>query len=127
VGADGEFPDPTLAFDLSDSAYVGRATNIQAEVIDATMGLVLGGTADIVYDLDAWVVPLSVSSGASAMLVGPAPTWDVNTGEISSTYQDAPLAVRFAAGGTVIYTTFHNELQMTTDMEIALKEIILSL
>jgi|GEM_PF-1351521 len=127
VGADEDFPDPTIEFDLSNSAYVGRATNIQAEVIDSTMGLVLGGTANIVYDLDAWVVPISVSSGASAMLSGPAPTWDIETGDSSTTYHDAPLAVRFGSGGTVIYTTFHNELQITADMELALKEIILSL
>ena len=35
--------------------------------------------------------------------------------------QNVPLAVRFSPGGTVIYTTFHNETQITIDMEAVLK------
>ena len=127
-GDDDQFNDPTMSLDLADSAYVGRATNTNGEVLDQTMIMALGSTsADIIYDLDAWVVPLSVGGGASVMIQGSAPTWDITTGNPATTYDNVPLAVRFDTGGTVIYTTFHNELQITMDMEIALKEIILSL
>lgn len=127
-GDDTLFPDPTTSLDLTDSAYVGRAINLHAEVLDEIMIMALGSAiADIGYDLDAWVVPMSVGSGASVMIRGDAPTWDITTGVPASTYNNVPLAVQFAPGGRVIYTTFHNELQMTMDMEIALKEIILSL
>ena len=129
VGDDDQFIDPTLAtFDMGDTAYVGMATTVQGEVLDATMGLALGtGVADIVYDLDAWVVPLSADAGASVMIQGEVQTYDITTGVPSTGTTNVPLAIRFSEGGTVIYTTFHNELQMTMDMEIALKEIILSL
>ena len=127
-GNDGAFNDPSTSLDLTDSAYVGRATNTNAEVLDQTMIMALGSTtANIVYDLDAWVVPLSVSTDSSVMIQGSAPTWDITTGSPATTYNNVPLAIRFDSGGTVIYTTFHNELQITMDMEIALKEIILSL
>ena len=127
-GDDDLFHDPTMSLDLADSAYVGRATNTNGEVLDQTMVMALGSTsANIIYDLDAWVVPLSVGGGASVMIQGSAPTWDIATGNPATTYNNVPLAIRFDPGGTVIYTTFHNELQITMDMEIALKEIILSL
>ena len=39
----------------------------------------------------------------------------------------SPLAVQFDDGGRVIYTTFHNEHQLTVDMELLLTEIIFKL
>ena len=127
-GDDSKFSDPTTSLDLGDSAYVGRSTNVHAEVLDETMIMALGSSiADIGYDLDAWVVPMSVGNDATIMIQGDAPTWDITTGLPSSTYNNVPLAIQFMPGGRVIYTTFHNEIQMTMDMEIALKEIILSL
>ncbi|MEC7984363.1 MAG: choice-of-anchor D domain-containing protein [Myxococcota bacterium] len=127
VGDDSLFRDPSTSLDLSDSAYVGMATDLQAEVLDGTMQLALGSEyADITYDLDAWVVPIALES-ATPMLQGSVPTWDVSSGAPSDIYHNVPLAVKFSAGGTVIYTTFHNELQLTLDMEKALKEIILTL
>lgn len=126
VGHDHEFPDPYVDYDLTNTPYVGQSTYLEANVLDGTMSQILGSTAQINYDLDAWVVPLSMGSGASAMLTGTAPAWDLTTWD-TVTYQNVPLAVRFAPGGTVIYTTFHNESQMTSDMELALKEMILNL
>ena len=129
MGDDDRFDDPTgLSIDTSQSAYGGMSGDVLGEVLDSTMALALGtGVAEIVYDLDAWVVPLSVSAGASVMIQGDVMAYDMSTGVPNLTLSATPLAVRFTEGGTVIYTTFHNELQMTMDMEIALKEIILSL
>ena len=63
IGDDSLFRDPSTSLDLSDSPYVGMATDIQAEVLDETMALALGtGYADITYDLDAWVVPEALGS-----------------------------------------------------------------
>lgn len=123
-GDDDIFASPELGMD-HDHPYVGAATSFQADVIDETMRGAIGSShAQIVYDLDSWVLPTSIGPSSIAMITGPAQYYsDWNIG----TQPNTPLAVQFAEGGTVIYTTFHNEHQMTQDMEAALKEIILSL
>lgn len=36
-------------------------------------------------------------------------------------------AIHFPGGGRMIYTSFHNEQQITSDMELILYELLLSL
>ena len=108
--------------------YGGIADTITADVIDPVMAAAVGGdSAELNYDLDAWVVPVGASSQTTVLLRGDARLYDEDTFEPGETKTDLPLAVRFSQGGTVIFTTFHNEVQITGHMELALKEIILSL
>ena len=90
-------------------------------------GAVGSPNASLVYDLDAWVVPVGASSDLNVMIRGDASVWETD-------FSVAKHHSRYSFGhpinpgaGRVIFTTFHNEAQMTSDMEAALKEIILSL
>ena len=109
--------------------YAGLATNsLEADVLDATMAAAIGSdTAELAYDLDVWVVPEAAGSGVTTLVQGDPQIYDEDTFTPDGRLEGAPLALSFAPGGTVIYTTFHNEAQLTEDMEAALKEIILSL
>lgn len=110
---------------LLGEAFVGNSGMVSADVLDPVMASLLGSdTAQINYDLDAWAALVSVNGEVliegeysySADLFGPVQT------------RHAPLAYRMQDdGGTVIYTTFHNEQQTTVDMGLILQEIILSL
>lgn len=128
-GEDNLFVDPVVwQGDLSRVPHIGMAGSINGQVLDETMQLRLGGGAQLQYDLDAWVVPLNTRAATTALIRGDAPVLDLTTGAPAGVLKDVPLATRSHVGeGVVIYTSFHNEQQMTRDMEIALKEIILSL
>lgn len=105
----------------SGAAYVGSAGKISATVLDETMQEVLGkATAQLNYDLDAWAVASGTGEGATVLLEGSAKTW-------SGSINNSPLAVQIKPGGRMVYTSFHNERQLTEDMELLLREIILSL
>lgn len=119
------FPDALDYYgddNVSGSAYMGNVTHIQADVLDPNIQAIVGGsTADLTYDLGSWVVPTSAKDTVDVLVKGDAPlVW-------GSAQKDAPLAVRFHKGGTALYTTFHNESQITVDMKDILQEIILSL
>lgn len=128
-GDDDNVFDPlTWTGSWDDVPYVGAADTITASVEDATMRLVLGDTAELTYDLEAWVVPVGTGTSATVLMRGDVLTWDLEAATYSKTLSDVPLAVRaHPLLGTVIYTSFHNEQQLTDDMAEALKEIILSL
>lgn len=107
--------------DVFESTAVGVATRIEADVTDTIMAYAVGSTrAEIVYDLDAWIVPLAEGADTDVLVRGTVPTF-------TGVEEDVPLAMRYHPGGRVIFTTFHNEQQLTEDMEAALEEIILSL
>lgn len=104
------------------SAFVGDVGRIDADVLDANMMAILGANkADLTYDLGAWAVPVSVLSTVQVMVQGDARLY------VGGTQQNAPLAVKLERGGTAIYTSFHNEQQITLDMEALLEEIVLNL
>jgi hypothetical protein len=108
--------------DFWDQAYAGEKGSIRADVIDPSMIALLGrDQADLNYDLAMWAVAEGVGPTTTTLLTGSFPLWP------SGHIEHAPLAVELNDGGRVIFTTFHNEPQMTEDMEIILKEIILSL
>lgn len=133
--------------------YGGSVTNakkgtqgqtITAEVVDADLQVVLGkNTASIYYNLPYWVVISAEGTGTTVLLKG-APTVSSvyslgaqgRTASISdvsassTTISSKPLAVKFtpvAAKGTVIYTTFHNEANVSNDVVKILKDFIFSL
>jgi hypothetical protein len=128
-GDDSLFIDPwQWTGDMSLVPHIGRAGTIEGVVLDETMQVLLGSQASLVYDLDAWVVPLTARTATTVLISGDAPTIDLQSDASGGTLRDVPLATRSIVGdGVVVYTTFHNEQQITVDMEVALKEIILSL
>lgn len=114
--------DVHMAGGAGPEAAVGLAGTVTADVFDANMMAVVGGnTAQLTYDLDAWIVPVSVLSSATPMVRGDARTFSAGV------IEDAPLAVKVERNGVAIFTTFHNERQITIDMESLLEEIILNL
>jgi hypothetical protein len=123
-GDDSEFIDPFVEW---DEPYTGVEGKVDGRVLDGSMKALLGDSIDLTYDLGGWVVPQGVGQNAAPMVKGDANLYNVNTQSPSGTQTGAPLAVRIGAGGTVIYTTFHNEPQLDEAMREALKEIILSL
>ena len=119
-------PDGIRFFGNDGTAYeaaVGMEGQIDAEVLDGAMQQVVGDTASLTYDLGGWVVPLETSG--RVLIEGPA--------SIDPWFNNAPsgmqpLAIEVSHGqGTFIFTTFHNERQLTLDMEALLREMILSL
>ena len=112
---------------VNGDAMVGNAQTITAEVSDATLQTVLGTTSvDITYDLGGWVVIDGVSADATTLLQSDG-TISISPGLVTT---DEALAVSFqptAGSGLVIYTTFHNESQITSDMENILVHYITSL
>ena len=104
------------------SAYVGNQGDINGDVLDANMQAILGtNTAQLRYDLASWAVAESAASSSSVLIEGMART-------MSGNVTKSPLAAKIHEGsGTALYTSFHNERQLTTDMAALLAEIILSL
>jgi hypothetical protein len=122
--AEAPFP-AKIEFQGNDSTdfgpMVGASQVVAAQVVDPVMQQALGSSeAEVEFNLGGWAAMVSVS-GADVLLEG---RYDYNLGA----RQDGPLAVRFTVdGGTVIYTSFHNEPQINFDMETMLQEMILSL
>jgi len=124
------FPDAVDFYgnDSFEDVIVGVAGNIRADVIDPNFRTILGSNvADLRYDLDSWAVAVSAGSNADILIQGDAQTFDWWTFSYD-TVRSAPLALRISRGeGRAIYTSFHNENQITVDMQKLLEEIILSL
>ncbi len=107
-----------------DGPYLGDAADgLQATVADPALRLALGkDTASIDFDLSDWVVVDSVASGVAVLLSGPAPL------TLGTTLPNRPYAVQFADGsGRVTYTSFHNEVQTTADVDRLLEQMLLGL
>ena len=122
------FPD-AITFMGDDNepgnAFRGLAEEIDAIVVDQPMADLLGGnSARINYDLNQWV-PLEVVHQGDVLLSGEFPYL---VSEDTADRTSAPLAARFTHGsGKVTFTSFHNEVQTTVDMERLLEDIVLSL
>lgn len=100
----------------------GRWGPVTATVVDPWMQAAVGGdSALLAYDMGGWCVPVSAGEGSTPLVSA-----DVYL-RSEVLIPASPLVLRMEPGGTVIYTTFHNEAQASQDMVAALKEIILSL
>lgn len=107
-----------------EEAYGGIGGTFTGAVLDPTMRTLLGrDTASLYYDLTGWAVAVGAAPSAEVLLTGPVRVfWG------DEVIHGSPLAVRFEAdAGRVVFTTFHNEPQLTRDMEAVLLEMILSL
>jgi len=100
----------------------GREQTITASITNPEIQSLLGkNTADINFDLPGWVVIDSVAAGVTIDLRGTVETYDGRKTNI-------PLMVHFPDGkGNVVYTSFHNEAQVTDDMKKILDYLVFSL
>ena len=110
------------------SANMGTMGHVQGEIVSGALKGVLGkDSADINYDLDAWA-SVEAAGEAETLISGTFQYMDMNSDDFSMQTNTGPLAVRHTVGdGVVLFTTFHNEPQLTEDMDNLLKEFVLSL
>ena len=104
--------------------FHGLASTVEANIIDPTMQTLLESSSTTIdYDLNQWMIINSVSSDVDVLVSGDV---QLLSYEVRN---EIPLAVRYQRGeGTVVYTTFHNEIQGTTfAVDKLLQEMIFSL
>lgn len=91
--------------------YEGIEQTITASITNPEIQSLLGkDTATICFDLGGWIVIDSVSAGVTVDLRGAIETYEEEK-------TDIPLMVHFSEGkGYVVYTSFHNEAQVTEDV-----------
>ncbi|NIM47125.1 MAG: hypothetical protein GTN40_03135, partial [Candidatus Aenigmarchaeota archaeon] len=121
------------SLDSVNAARVGNSGEVEADVTDSGLAAVLGKTKiKVNYDLGSWAVIDSVGSGVQVLMKGSVPITDFNfdslqdsenldLNNLTKTLENKPLVVTFSEGkGQVLYTTFHNEAQKTSDTESVL-------
>lgn len=127
------FPE-SIDFDGDDAvrnaAATGESGPLTGTVEDPALATALGeSTVSLNYDLPQWVVPANSATNARVLVRGNAAAFDLSTFQ-SYTVSNAPLAIQFAFGsngGSVIYTSFHNESQSTQDMDLILAYMVFEL
>jgi hypothetical protein len=107
---------------ISFAGTIGNEQTITANIADSEIKTMLGkSTASICFDLSSWVVIKSIATGVITDLSG-----TVDTTEGSKT--NIPLMVHFPVdNGYVVYTSFHNEAQVTEDVKKILKHLAFEL
>ena len=110
------YDDDTVPGDATE----GDSEDVTAQVLDPGLRAALGGatSAEISFNLSAWAVAEAAGTGTEVLM-----TADVHV--LGTPLNDSPILLRFHSGqGTVIYTAFHNEAQLTTDMERILRALV---
>ena len=130
------FPE-SIDFDGDDNVRNAAATGdsgpLTGTVEDPALATALGDSSvSLNYDLPQWVVPASSAANARVLVRGTAPATDYSNpfSPQSYTVSNAPLAIQFSfgsSGGSVIYTSFHNESQSTQDMDLILAYMVFEL
>jgi hypothetical protein len=109
-----------------DAAQRGIPGDALAYVADeglaAFMGVEAGSQLDIVYNQGGWVVIEEVADGVDVLVRGDIEYDDPDTGE-TLLATDVPLVVAFDVGeaGRVVFTSSHNEAQITDDTRDVLR------
>ena len=100
----------------------GPAGSVSAEVLDSGLQAALGTSeANVMFDQSSWAVAQTVGDGIALVEaeVTVVDLWGTESTLVS------PLVVRLDHGeGTVYYTAFHNEAQLTGDMLVILEQIV---
>ena len=104
------------AVDFREDPRVGEAGSLGATILDRNIAAMLGSEeAEVAFDLPNWALMDDVDQATALVLA-----------RVDGA--DRPLAVDFRVGeGRVLFTSFHNEAQMTADMQVILYSLILSL
>lgn len=105
-----------------DTPTIGSAQKVNAIITDLGMANYIGmNNIEINYDLGSWVVIDSVSSEVTTHVKGSY--YDYSSNDLKT---DKPLLVSFPYGkGKVIYTTFHNERQLASEVTKILEYLVL--
>lgn len=94
------------------------AQRVQAQVLDHGLVDLIGPRLDLTFDTDLWVAPDSAGLGTSHL-----------EGEVlhpDGSHRQSPLLVSFHHGkGLVIFTSFHNEKQLSEKERALLKYLVL--
>ncbi len=116
--SDREYYDEDEATDYY-SSRIGEVGVVQAQIVDPGLASVIGkSTIEINYDMGSWVVMDSPGSGTKVHMTGPV---SLGYGGEEGTLQDKPYVVSFSEGdGEVLYTSFHNEAQVSSDVQSVL-------
>ena len=121
-----EFPWPqAIDFYGADNAdygpKVGNAGTITGTVVDVNLQNYLGkANVTINYDLSMWVVVQAAAGTTGVHIVGNVPQAG---GSVPLMMSHAP----YGGTGRVLYTTFHNEFQVTGDMKQILYYLVFEL
>lgn len=109
---------------LSNQAQNGQATQdmVGQIVDDGLAGSLASTTIELHYPLLAWAVIQDVSPNVTVYIRADAPLMD------GSTLGNVPHTVRFIGGqGRVLYTSFHQEANISEQMEHALRILMFEL
>jgi len=100
---------------VADSAQQGEPGNIPATIQDVDMANAVGlGQVDVVYDMPVWPLVESVSPEVVVHLAGNAP---YRVGMDVHHVAQSPLLVSFEeGGGRVVFTTYRNSVNTSSDM-----------
>ena len=103
-----------------DEAQRGIAPQIvNASIVDdglaEFMGVVAGSQIEVIFNFGTWAVIESVSDDVDVLLSADVEYDDPATGEVR-VQEDAPLLISANIGtGVVLFTSFHNEAQISDD------------
>ena len=107
----------------------GVAGSLNGTVADPALATALGATSvSLDYNLDIWALMKTAGTGTHVLVKGSPDYYDAFG--FPESMGSVPLAVWFPVGsngGSVLYTTFHNESQTTTDMQKILSYMIFQL
>ena len=114
LGSDGEL----------DAAQRGSAGSVNARVVNQEladfMQIGLGEQIEVIFNQGGWVVIESVADDVDVLVEADITYDDPDTGEPVT--RTSPLVVAFDSGsGRVVYTSFHNEAQITDDARNVLR------
>ncbi|HIA02645.1 MAG TPA: hypothetical protein EYN66_12175 [Myxococcales bacterium] len=100
---------------------LGMMGPVTGTVTDPVLANFLGkNTVNLNYDLGMWVVVENAAANTKIHIQG-------NVNMLGQSISNAPLMLSHTPGGKVLYTTFHNEPQMTQDMEKILNFLVFEL
>ena len=96
----------------------GMSGTVNSIVHDSNLQHVAGTTVPIHFENSSWAV--AESTNATVLIEANVETWN-------GTQQNTPLAIQYTNGGNAIFTSFHNDEQITETMKNILIEFIYSL
>jgi len=107
-----------------DAAQRGNAGAVNARVVDQDladfMEIGLGDQIEVIFNQGGWAVIDSVADDVNVLVEAVIEYDDPVTGETAT--RTSPLVVAFEAGaGRVVFTSFHNEAQITDDARDVLR------
>lgn len=110
-----EYPFPSY---IDYAGKIGASGTRNGTVVDGALVQALGkNKVAINYNLGAWVVVQGVSGQTVKHIIGPTP-------EVGGDQPWMMSFIPFPGGGKVLYTSFHNEQQLTLDMQKILEALV---